>query len=117
MRARNRLIDKKSDKQVDYCIQLLSTRTYYNALDTLRSTVFYHFLTNRLFGEKGRDLLSFAGLCNIDKKYYDGTKDICNVLIDVENIENEFNALNKIKKLPVEKKVRPSRQQYDNTFH
>ena len=63
------------------------------ALDTPRSTILDHCLTNGPFGEKSKDLLRIADLPNIDEEYIGMTKDIYNVLIDVVNLDDELDAL------------------------
>ena len=57
-----------------YCVQFGQQYCVDTELDTPRSSVFDHFLTNGLFAEKLIDFLRIAGQSKIDEDYFDAAK-------------------------------------------
>lgn len=95
-KTRNRMSNDKADKQAFIVFNNGQIQRVNSALNTHRTTVLDFCLTNGLNGEKGKELLQIVGLQQPDDKLDDSSNDVCCVLLDVVDLEAEFEALLKI---------------------
>lgn len=90
-KTRNRLSDEKSDKQSFVVFNSHQLDRVNTALNTTRSTVVDRCLANGLVGEDGKEMIRISGKTDLNEDGFDG--DICTQLIDVSDLEIEFEAL------------------------
>lgn len=87
--------DDRADEQSFIVISSDQLKRVNTAIDGRCSPALDHCLTNGLFGENGMHLLRITGLVDLGEEYFDATKDLCNVLINVDNLAEEFHLLYK----------------------